>query len=229
MPNDQANLVHALQERIKELSCLYEISNIAATSTAPLPEKLQQVVEALPKAWQHPDCAVASLRLDDQIYQSGELPGRYETQDHPIRIRGQERGTLAMHYNYLDGPPPPFLHKEALLIRTLAQEIGGIIERDEQKVREALLPASSASTGRLCGASCSSPARMNQNKSQAPCRLSFKKARISSLTKSARSKCTKWPARSIIFRRALGIRSTPCRPMLSVRPPFRKRLGIRLS
>ncbi len=139
MPNDQAKLVHALQERIKELSCLYEISNIAATSTAPLPEKLQEVVEALPKAWQHPDCAVASLRLDDQRYQSGGLAGRYETQDHPIRIRGRERGELAMHYNYLNGPPPPFLHEEALLLRTLAQEIGGIIERDEQKAREALL------------------------------------------------------------------------------------------
>ncbi len=138
MPNDQANLVHALQERIKELSCLYEISNIATTTT-PLPEKLQEVVEALPKAWQHPECAVASLRLDGHVYQSGELAKRYETQDHPIRIRGQERGKLSMHYNYLDGPPPTFLHEEALLIRTLAQEIGGIIERDEQRQREEML------------------------------------------------------------------------------------------
>ncbi len=44
-----------------------------------------------------------------------------------------------MHYNYRQGPPPPFLYEEELLLKTLAQEIGGIIERDEQKQREELL------------------------------------------------------------------------------------------
>lgn len=139
MPEASPDVVHALQERIKELSCLYEISNIAATSTASLPEKLQEVVQALPKAWQHPDFAVAALLLDDQQYRSGSLASKYETQQHPIIVRGLERGHLAMHYNYLNGAPPPFLHEEALLLKTLAQEISGIIERDEQKAREALL------------------------------------------------------------------------------------------
>lgn len=134
-----ADVVHALKERIKELSCLYEISNIAATSTEPLAAKLQKVVHTLPKAWQHPSHAVAALQLDGQRYHSGTLAPRYETQQHPISIRGQERGLLSMNYNYLDGPPPPFLHEEALLLKTLAQEISGIIERDEQKAREALL------------------------------------------------------------------------------------------
>jgi signal transduction histidine kinase len=139
MPEASPDAVHALQERIKELSCLYEISNIAATSTAPLPEKLQEVTQALPKAWQHPSRAVAALQLDDQHYRSGVLALRYESQQHPIIIRGQERGSLAMHYNHKENPPPPFLHEEALLLKTLAQEIAGIIERDEQKARETLL------------------------------------------------------------------------------------------
>lgn len=136
MPKASPDVVHALQERIKELSCLYEISNIAATSTAPLPQKLQEVVNALPKAWQHPACAVAALQLDDQQYYSGVLAASFQTQQHPITIRGQERGALQMHYNEHGSPPPPFLHEEALLLKTLAQEISGIIERDEQKARE---------------------------------------------------------------------------------------------
>lgn len=139
MPEASPDVVHALQERIKELSCLYKISNIAATSTAPLPEKLQEVVQSLPQAWQHPDHAVAALRLDNQQYRSGTLAAHFDSQQHPILVRGQERGYLAMHYNYQDGPPPPFLHEETLLLKTLAQEISGIIERDEQKAREALL------------------------------------------------------------------------------------------
>lgn len=139
MTKDNAELVHALQERIKELSCLYEISNIAATSAEPLEEKLRLVVNALPKAWQHPEHAVAELRLDDQSYFSGQLSKNYNTQQHLIQIRQRERGYLAMHYNYRQGPPPPFLHEEELLLKTLAQEIGGIIERDEQKQREEML------------------------------------------------------------------------------------------
>lgn len=139
MPEEIAKLVHDLRERIKELSCLYEISNIAATSAEPLEEKLRLAVSALPKAWQHPEYAVAELKLDDASIISGTLAKQYNSQRHPIRIRQRERGFLAMHYNYLQGPPPPFLHEEELLLKTLAQEIGGIIERDEQKQREALL------------------------------------------------------------------------------------------
>jgi signal transduction histidine kinase len=139
MPQEIADLVHALRERIKELSCLYEISNIAATSAEPLEEKLRLAVGALPKAWQHPEHAVAELKLDDSSIFSGALADQYESQRHPVRIRQRERGFLAMHYNYLQGPPPPFLHEEELLLKTLAQEIGGIIERDEQRQREKLL------------------------------------------------------------------------------------------
>lgn len=141
MPSQRVDkdLVHALQERIKELSCLYEISNIAATSLSPLEEKLQEVVNALPKAWQHPEYAVAELVFDGRSYRSGSMAEQRATQRHPVTIRQQERGQLAMHYVYDQAPPPPFLHEEELLLRTLAQEISGIIERDEQREREALL------------------------------------------------------------------------------------------
>jgi len=139
MPQEHTELVHALQERIKELSCLYEISNIAATSAKTLERKLRQVVHALPKAWQHPEYAVAELQLDGHSLFSGELGDKAESQRHPIHIRRNERGYLAMHYRCLNSTPPPFLHEEALLLKTLAQEIGGIIERDEQKQREEML------------------------------------------------------------------------------------------
>lgn len=139
MPKQEPDLVHALQERIKELSCLYEISNIASSSVAPLNAKLQKVVDALPKAWQHPEFAVAALILDESAYRSGTLAPKHKSQRHPIVIRQQERGYLAMYYNAYAAAPPPFLREEKLLLRTLAQEISGIIERDEQWEREAML------------------------------------------------------------------------------------------
>lgn len=131
------DVVAALQERIKELSCLYEISNIAATAQEePLPEKLQAVVNALPKAWQYPELAVAQLKLDEHSFLSAPLPGVLLSQKHPIRIRGAIRGFLAMHYRKPTERTVDFLDEEAMLLKTLAQEIAGIIDRDEQRARE---------------------------------------------------------------------------------------------
>lgn len=128
--------VAALKERIKELSCLYEISNIAATSQESLPDKLQAVVGALPKAWQYPKLAVAELQLDGQSFLSESLPVALLSQKYPIQIREKRRGFLAMHYRKENGRTVSFLGEEAMLLKTLAQEIASIIDRDEQRSRE---------------------------------------------------------------------------------------------
>ncbi len=48
----------ALQERIKELTCLYQIARVMERPQNPLDDVLRSVVEALPPAWQYP--AIAS-------------------------------------------------------------------------------------------------------------------------------------------------------------------------
>ena len=48
-------LIASLQERAKELNCLYEVEQILARLDLPLVEAFQQVVEIIPPGWQYTD------------------------------------------------------------------------------------------------------------------------------------------------------------------------------
>ena len=54
----------ALAERIKELTCLYGIAQVAAQPGISLEEIIQGIVELLPPAWQYPETAFNSLTQD---------------------------------------------------------------------------------------------------------------------------------------------------------------------
>lgn len=54
-----------LTERIKELNCLYGISNLFETQGVSLPWILQRAVELIPTVWQYPENASARILLDD--------------------------------------------------------------------------------------------------------------------------------------------------------------------
>jgi signal transduction histidine kinase len=128
--------IKALHERVKELSCLYFLSNLSMDHKLDLNQKMQAIVDYLPRAWQFPDLAVAELAIDNRSFSSNNLHGEMVTQQHPIHIYGLERGVLRMHYRIVADQIPTFLKEEFLLLKTLAQELSGIIERYEQSERE---------------------------------------------------------------------------------------------
>ena len=49
------NLLRDLQERAKELNCLYKVEEILNDPTANIDEQLQRIVEILPCGWQYPE------------------------------------------------------------------------------------------------------------------------------------------------------------------------------
>ena len=51
---------NALAERIKELNCLYGISNLLENQDVSLPWIMQRAVELIPAAWQYPENAFCS-------------------------------------------------------------------------------------------------------------------------------------------------------------------------
>jgi hypothetical protein len=56
---------HKLKARIKELNCLYEISSFREVSDYSLNGILQEVVDFIPPACQHPEITCARIVLDD--------------------------------------------------------------------------------------------------------------------------------------------------------------------
>jgi hypothetical protein len=57
-----------LRERVKELSCLYNIAHLASQKDIPMGEMLKRVVEGLPAAWLYPEAACAKIVLDGRSH-----------------------------------------------------------------------------------------------------------------------------------------------------------------
>jgi hypothetical protein len=64
---------HALKERVKELNCLYNISNIVVKHGLNLDEILKRTIEIIPDAWQYPEITSCRLRLGEKTVQSRDF------------------------------------------------------------------------------------------------------------------------------------------------------------
>ncbi|MHC5008556.1 MAG: hypothetical protein ACYTGF_14490, partial [Planctomycetota bacterium] len=53
------NILQSLQERAKELNCLYRVDEILSQSDVPVDDAYQKLIEALPPGWQYPDVCQA--------------------------------------------------------------------------------------------------------------------------------------------------------------------------
>src|SRR5688500_3756464 len=61
-PNEQARLVWALNERVKELAALHEVARLLNRTQLSIPEMLQGVVSLMPPAFQYPEQTQACIR-----------------------------------------------------------------------------------------------------------------------------------------------------------------------
>ena len=122
-----------LRERVKELTCLYGIAQIAGQPGISLEEILQSIVELLPPAWQYPEIASARIALDESSCSTqGVGDGRWR-QGADIVVNGTRRGVVEVVYSE-DRPERdegPFLKEERNLIEAVAGQIAVIIERTQ--------------------------------------------------------------------------------------------------
>lgn len=121
----------ALQERVKELTCLYNLTQLAGRSGTSLEDFLQGAVETLPPAWQHPERTAGRIVFDGQFYVTRNFEEGGPSQSAPIQVNGKTRGRVEVVY--LEPMPPahegPFLREERNLIDAVARQIALIIER----------------------------------------------------------------------------------------------------
>lgn len=131
----------ALRERVKELACLYGISELAHQDNLSLNELLENVLKLIPPAWQYPESTVARIILDNNHFNSAEFQDLPYRQSEKIIINGQQRGTIEVFYikampNADEGP---FLNEERKLIQAIARKLALIIERKEAAEKMKLL------------------------------------------------------------------------------------------
>lgn len=129
----QERTARDLKERVKELNCLYSISNLVEKQDASLEEVLQGTVDVLPPAWQYPQVTCARIVLGDKTFMTGNFVETPWSQVQPILLRGKKAGFLQVCY-LEEGPERdegPFLKEERSLLKVIAERVGGIVQRKQ--------------------------------------------------------------------------------------------------
>ncbi len=125
------DIERVLRERVKELNCLYEISQLIERHGNALDQILQGLTELLPSSWQYPEVAAARVEFENDAYESDGFQVTPWIQATPIVVSGEARGRVEVCY--LEDMPAldegPFLREERQLIDAVAQRTGKAIER----------------------------------------------------------------------------------------------------
>lgn len=133
----------SLQERVKELSCLYAIANLLDAREKPLETLLDEVVRVIPPAWLHEDVAEARIVFDGRSHETPGFDQGHQAQSAPLLVDGKERGALEVAYTEAmpEMDEGPFLQEERTLLDTIARELSLRIERwlfetEQREMRE---------------------------------------------------------------------------------------------
>jgi DNA-binding CsgD family transcriptional regulator len=121
----------ALRERIKELNCLYGVSQLAERYLYSLDELLQELVNFLPYSWQYPEITCARVLFKGKTFTSDIFRVTNWRQSSRIYMYHEAVGECDIFY--LEECPPadegPFLQEERALLDAVAEQIGTIATR----------------------------------------------------------------------------------------------------
>lgn len=129
-----------LQARVKELDCVFGISEIVERSGGSVERILAETVEILPVSWEHPEVACARIRLGDREYSSDGYGEGSSVQRAVIVVHGED--AVEIEVRYLEPRPVrdegPFTESERRLLNAVAERLGHVVERltAERKLRE---------------------------------------------------------------------------------------------
>jgi hypothetical protein len=124
-------LLHDLQERAKELDCLYRVDEQLARAEASVEDVLQGVADALPPGWQYPEVCKTRITVANRAHESAGFQSSPWTQSAPIPIHGEEAGLIEVFYTE---PKPeaaegPFLEEERRLLDAVAARLAHYLAR----------------------------------------------------------------------------------------------------
>ncbi len=122
---------NALNERVKELNCLYAVAGLFAQTSSSLAHILQQTTTFIPPSWQYPDITCARIAFRGQHFTTNNCQETPWRQAADIKVSGETVGTVSVCY--LEERPllyeGPFLKEERRLIDALAKLLGAIAEQ----------------------------------------------------------------------------------------------------
>jgi len=150
-PGSMDQFLRSLQERAKELGCLYRIEELLLHPDAELEVIFHGVLDAIPSGWQYPDICAAAIHHDGVDYVSTGFETTPWMLLADLIVQEEIAGTISVVY--LSEMPTaeagPFLAEEVRLLDTIANRLGHFLHyrhirqtvKQQQAVQAGALPA----------------------------------------------------------------------------------------
>lgn len=130
--------INALKERVKELHCLYRLTNIVRDKNISFEDTLHKIVELLPAAWQYPEITCARITINGKEVKTKNFKETKWSQVSNIITDDAKTGSLEIYY--LKEKPEvdegPFLMDERRLIDAVADLVSTYV--DESYIKREL-------------------------------------------------------------------------------------------
>jgi len=123
------DLIWFLQERAKELNCLYAIEELLNKPDADIDEVCQGIIRAIPPGWQYPERCMVRITVEDRTYTSPDFRETPWAQSADITVGGQKVGSISVHYarEMPRADDGPFLKEETKLLDTIVDRLGHFV------------------------------------------------------------------------------------------------------
>lgn len=136
----------ALKERIKELTCLYEVSSIIVNATEDqMEEVLKAIALCIKKGFRNPKWTEVEIETLDVKVATGKLTGT-RVLTSPLMVFNESKGSITAS---LKGEQGFFLKEEQPLLDNIAIKIGNLLEKLEIQRNEKSLKRQMERAGRL--------------------------------------------------------------------------------
>jgi DNA-binding NarL/FixJ family response regulator len=128
---DPQNIAIALQQRVRELNCLYGICHLMRKHGNSIYRLLQDITNFLPSGWQYPKITCARIVFHGKTFVTQNFKITQWRQSHAISIYDKNVGEVTVCY--LEERPPadegPFLAEQRALLAAVAEQISHTVRR----------------------------------------------------------------------------------------------------
>ena len=121
-----SEIVNDLDERAKELRCLYKVENILNNNELKVEELFLALINVIPSGWQYPHLCQVKIIIRDMTIKSENYEESKIIITKNISVRGKVIGEIAVSYTAhpYDYDREAFLSEESNLLKTIADRIG---------------------------------------------------------------------------------------------------------
>lgn len=126
------SLLLSLQERAKELNCLYQVEEHFSRPGASMRDVVEGIVAAIPQGWQFPEICVVRIVSGDLTVQSPDFRETAWRQDAELVVQGEHAGQITVCYleERPDAGEGAFLPEERKLLETIADRLERRIQHE---------------------------------------------------------------------------------------------------